>query len=476
MGINSLFNIGTSGVTMARIAIEVTSENIANVNTDGYSRQNTVFKTGPVNTANGFPLGSGVQLAAVQRNHDELLQLQLVTGNSQYGESETKQAALEQIEPFFNEVTNDGLGQAMEDFFNAWQDLTVTPQGTAERQALLSRSQILVDTFHRLNTNLNDSLVNADSSLVGITADITDKAKSIASLNEQILQTERLGGNANELRDQRDYLTQELAKKVGISYAEQSDGTMTITLPGGEPLVQGNTYATLATETDAGTGLNKVMLTPIGGGAAVDVTGTIGGTGNSLGEIGGTLQVRDEIVPGYLAKLDEMARQLVTTVNSQHSAGYGLDGTQNNFFDPSNTTSADIALNSSLTTEKIAAAGQDPTGAGGPGDNTNALALAQLKSASFTFTVDGQTTSTTMAGFYNAFVSSVGIDTENAANSTAQNESFLRQLNTLRESNSGVSLDEELTNLIQYQRAFEASAKVISAAAEMLDTVMGLIR
>jgi flagellar hook-associated protein 1 FlgK len=477
MGINSLLNIATSGVTMARVAMEVTSENIANVNTPGYSRQKTIFETSPVNNANGFPLGTGVQLATVQRSHDELLQLQLVKGNSQYGESETRQTALSQIEPFFNEVTNDGLGQAMEDFFNSWQDLSVTSQGPAERQAVLSRSQTLVDTFHQLNTNLNDSLSNADRSLEGITADITDTAKSIASLNEQILQTERLGGNANELRDQRDYLTQELAKKAGVSYAEQGDGTLTVTLPGGEPLVQGNSFATLSTEVDAGTGLNKVMLSPLGGGAAADVTATIGGPDNSLGEIGGTLQVRDVIVPGYLAKLDEMARQLVTTVNTQHSSGYGLDGTQNDFFDPSRTTSADIALNPSLTTNKIAAAAQDPTSAsGGPGDNTNALALAQLKSASFAFTVDGKTTNSTMASYYNAFVSSVGIDSENAANSTAQNQSFLRQLNALRESNSGVSLDEEMANLIKYQRAFEASAKVINTASEMLDTVMGLIR
>lgn len=476
MGLNSLFNIATSGVTMARVAMEVTSENIANVNTPGYSRQTTVFKTGPITNANGFPLGTGVQLATVQRSHDELLQLQLVKGNSQLGESETKQTALAQIEPFFNEVTNDGLGQTMEDFFNSWQDLSVTPQGSAERQAVVSRSQVLVDTFHQLNTNLNDSLAGADRSLDGITADITAKAKSIASLNEQILQTERLGGNANELRDQRDYLTQELAKKVGVSYAEQADGTLTVSLPGGEPLVQGNTFATLSTEVDAGTGLNKVMLTPVGGGVATDVTTSIGGTDNSLGEIGGTLQVRDEIVPGYLAKLDEMARQLVTSVNAQHSSGYGLDGTQNDFFDPTKTTSADIALNSSLTANKIAAAGQDPTSVSGPGDNTGAVALAKLKSASLTFTVAGTATSATMSSYYNAFVSSVGIDAENAANSTAQSGSFLRQLNALRESNSGVSLDEEMTNLIKYQRAFEASAKVINAATDMLDTVMGLIR
>jgi len=476
MGINSLLNIATSGVTMARVALEVTSENIANVNTPGYSKQKPIFETSPINNANGFPLGTGVQLATVQRNHDDLLQLQLVKGNSQLGESETKQTSLAQIEPFFNEVTNDGLGQTMEDFFNSWQDLSVTPQGSAERQAVLSRSQVLVDTFHQMNTNLNDSLVSADRSLDGITSEITDKAKSIASLNEQILQTERLGGNANELRDQRDYLTQELAKKVGVSYSEQSDGTLTVNLPGGEPLVQGNKYATLSTEADAGTGLNKVMLTPVGGGAATDITATVGGTDNSLGEIGGTLQVRDEIVPGYLAKLDEMARQLVTSVNAQHSSGYGLDGTQNDFFDPTKTTSADITLNPSLTANKIAAAGQDPINVSGPGDNTGALALAQLKSKSLSFTVDGKTTNATMSSFYNAFVSSVGIDAENASNSTAQSGSFLRQLNALRESNSGVSLDEEMANLIKYQRAFEASAKVINTASEMLDTVMGLIR
>ncbi|MDD2336790.1 MAG: flagellar basal body protein [Geobacteraceae bacterium] len=119
MGINNLFNIATSGVTMARVAMEVTSENIANVNTAGYSRQTAVFETAPVNNSNGFSLGTGVQLATVQRSHDDLLQLQLVKGNSQYGESETKQTALSHIEPYFNDVTTDGLGQSIEDYFNS---------------------------------------------------------------------------------------------------------------------------------------------------------------------------------------------------------------------------------------------------------------------------------------------------------------------------------------------------------------------
>jgi flagellar hook-associated protein 1 len=476
MGINSLFNIGTSGITMAQVAIEVTGENIANVNTPGYSRQKTIFETGPVINVNGIPLGTGVRIGEIQRNHDELLQLQLANGKSAYGESQVKQQALEQIEPSFNELTGEGLGQAMEDYFNSLQDLSTNSQGAAERQAVLTRSQILVDNFHQTSSSLQDVVQNADYSLEGITADISDKAKNIASLNNQILQTERLGGNANELRDQRDYMVQQLAEQVGISYAEQSDGTLTVNLSGGQTLVQGSSYGTVSTQVNGATGLNNIMYTPIGGGASVDVTASIGGTDNSLGKIGGTLQVRDEIVPGYIARLDEMANQLVTTVNTIHSSGYGLDGSQNNFFDPAGTTASSIALNTALTGDKIAAAGQNPTTVSGPGDNTNALALAQVKNTTLTFTAGGDSATATMVSYFDTLVSNVGIDAKNTANVTSRNESFLKQLNSVRESNSGVSIDEELTNLVKYQRSYEASARIINVATEMMDTVMGLIR
>jgi len=476
MGINSVLNIATSGITQAQVAIEVTSQNIANVNTDGYSRQKVVFATAPVINANGFPLGTGVKIAEVQRNHDELLQQQIVAGNSDYGESQVVQTALEQIEPSFNELTTNGVGAAMDEFFNSWQDLSITPQGSAERQAVLTRSQIMVDSFRQANYSLQAARNNADTSLEGLTAEITDKARNIASLNTQILQTERLGGNANELRDQRDTLTRELATLAGVSYGEESDGSLTVRLAGGQTLVQGSSYGTVSTQVNAGTGLNDIMLSPVGGGTSVDVTASIGGPDNSLGEIGGTLQVRDEIVPGYLEKLDELANQLVSSVNSQHASGYGLDGTQNAFFDPAGTTSATISLNSALTIDKVAAAGQNPLSASGPGDNTNALAIGSLKNTTLTFTAGASTSTSTVGSYYNALVSSIGVDTENAANTTSQSESFLKQLNALRESNSGVSLDEELTNLIKYQRAYEASAKVINTANDMLDTVMGLIR
>lgn len=475
MGVNNILNIATTGINMARVAIEVTGENIANVNTDGYSRQTVMFKSGPTITSNGFPLGTGVQLSEVRRNHDELLQLQLVKGNSASGESSVKENALSQVEPFFNELTTEGLGQSLRDFFDSWKDLSTNASGTAERQVVLSRSETLVDTFHRLSSNLNDSKESADTSLEGITQGITDFARSIASLNGQILQTERLGGNANELRDQRDYAVLQLAEKVGVGYAEQSDGTLTVTLPGGEVLVEGSNYGTLTTQDDPVTGLNDIIFTSTTG-VVSDVTATIGGTDNSQGEIGGTLQVRDEIVPGYLAQLDEMANQLVTAVNTQHAAGYGLDGSTGTAFF-TGATSSTISVNSSLTVAKIAAAANDPTSPlSGPGDNGNALELAELQSTSLTFTVGGTSTTTTVSSYYNSLVSKVGVDARNAETTMLQNESFMKQLNTLRESHSGVSLDEELTNLIKFQKAYSASARMITTASEMLDTVLAMVR
>lgn len=493
MGINTLFNIGESGVTAQRLAIEVTSQNIANVNTAGYSRQRAILETGPTVTSGGIPMGSGVRLADVQRSYDSLLQRQLVDGNSTAGKDSALLASLQQVEPFFNELTNNGLGQAMEDFFNSWHDLSVNPQGTPEREAVMARAQVLVNTFHQLSTSLGNVVSSADTTLSGISDEITDTAKNIANLNLQIRTTLQLGGNVNELRDQRDYLIQQLGENVGITVsAEDSEGMVTVSLPSGvgaapaNELVSGIEYRRVYTY-DNGTD-NDIYLTAFGSpppGAVAPpaapigslVTDTIGGTNNTLGKIGGTLQIRDSIVGGtgdtYLARLDEMANQLVSVINTQHAAGFGLDGVDGrNFFNPANTTSGTISLDTALTTTRIAAGGS----AIGPGDNTNALALAELKSTDATFTVNGTPLDTTFGSYYNTFVSKVGIDVQSATNATKQNDGFLRQLGTLRESHSGVSLDEELTNLIKYQRAFEAAAKTINAATDMMDMVLGMVR
>ena len=295
MAISNLMDIASSALNAQQVALNVTGENIANVNTAGYSRQQVVMATGPVTSSNGFPVGTGVAVQAVQRSYDGMLQQQIVNNNSTYQQNLTTQTALQQIQPSFNEITTDGLGTAVDNFFGAWQDLSTNPQGTAERQSLLSSSQVLTDTFHQMNTTLSSVASSADKNLTGITGEVTGNAKSLALVNSQIISTEAAGGSTNELLDQRDLLLQNISKDVGITSTLQSDGTATVTLAGGQQLVSGVKYATLYTSPSAAVPpTNNILLSGLGtpppaNAPATDtnVSATVGGTGNSLGTLGG---------------------------------------------------------------------------------------------------------------------------------------------------------------------------------------------
>ena len=568
MAIDNIFNIATTGLTAQRLAIEVTSENITNVNTAGYSRQITQFETGQTNTVNGFALGTGVKVAAIQRSYDGLLQKQIVDGNSSYQQNLARQTALQQIEPLFNEMTTDGLGKTVQDFLGSWNDLALNPQGLAERQTVIARGQTMVDAFNNTSSSLQDVQQNANDSLPVIADTVSATAKQIASLNMQILETEHLGVNANELRDQRDQLITDLSQKAGVTFSEvgypqpdSPDKTIQVKLPGGETLVNGGNYAQLYAKTTTPPN-NDLYLTATGNppptaNSAVDtkVSATIGGLpqgSNSLGEIGGVLQVRDTIVPDLMNNMNELARQIGDAVNRIHMAGYGLDSSTGNAFfsgvstnpttatgtfaasgdvitvadtsnlqvgmgvtDPasaipagakitevingtsfrisqpataagagvnltfSGMESSALRMNPNLTVNSLAAADTDPV-VGGTGNNRTALALADLQNTAIAFTtkVNGVSSpsNTTIGNYYTSLVSSVGVQVQNATTATTQGDSFLQQLNTLRESNSGVSLDEELTNLIKYQKAFEGSSRLISTATDMMDTILGLVR
>ncbi|QXE86218.1 flagellar hook-associated protein FlgK [Geomonas nitrogeniifigens] len=481
MGINTLFDIASSGITAQRLAMEVTGENISNVNTEGYSRQRVIMENKPVGTSNGFALGTGVEIAAVQRSYDNMLQLQLVNANSTYQEGLAQQSALEQIEPSFNSLTSDGLGTAVANLFGAFQDLSVNPSGAAERQAVLTRAQIAVDSFHQADSALASVASTADANLVGITAEVTDNARNLALVNQQIMATSAVGGNPNELLDQRDLLLRKLSEQTGISYSIASDNTASVTLAGGAQLVSSTRYATLYTNATGSPATNDIMVSGLGNPPPANAPGTdtlVGTVGDGAtvgGKLGGTMEVRDSIVPKYRSLLDEMANQVVTQVNTVHKAGYALDGTtNNNFFDPAGVTAGSIALDSGISAVKIAAALPTATDLAptSSGNNVNAVKLANLGSTSFAFS----TGNATLGNFYNSVVSQVGVDTEGTQNVTSQNAAFLKQLNSLRSSNSEVSLDEELLNLTKYQRAFQGASKVVNAGTDMLDTILNMVR
>lgn len=485
MSIQGIFYTGVSGLMAQQVGMQVTGENIANVNTPGYSAETPVFETGITVDAGGLPVGSGVQTPQITRVYNDYLQTLLKNENSNNGTYTAANNYMQLVQPVFNELAGSGLGTSLSNFFNAFQNLALDPTGTAERESVLSQAGLLTDNFHQISTYLTNTQSQADASVSAITTQASSDLKSIAQLNQAISLAEAAsptGSQPNELLDQRELTVRNLAQLADISYSAQPDGTLTITLNGsGTTLVSGSQYATMyANTTGSANGMNDVWVTAVGnpppatsGGAPdTDVTAAI--TTDGLGQLGGTLKFRDTTAQGFITNLNDLASYVVNSVNTVQTAGYGLTGNTNvNFFTPANTTAANISV-SIANPDDIAAATNNPTAAGnGTGDNGNALALGALLTQNLAAATPYGTTS--IKGFYNSLVADVGVQAQNASSGLTASNNMLTQLNTQRESQSGVSEDQELANMLNYQKAFQGSAKVISTATTMYDTILGLI-
>lgn len=467
MGLSTALEIGKSGLKIYQVATEVISENIANVNTPGYSRQRVVLESAPPTTANGFPLGSGVRIATVERYYDSLLQKQLVNAGTTAGYDSTKAEVLQQVEPVFNEIAQEGLGAAITNFFGAWQDLSVNPTGAPERQGVISKAQILVDQFHYVDRTLGDAIIAQNDAVVPLKDDINRIVKDISILNGQINNTQMVYGNANEMKDQRDYLVRQLSERMGVNYTENANGTTDVYVSSGGTdyyLVEGVQYGSLSLSSPPAH--YTVTVNAVDGSTAtVDSTMYTAPDG---GELWATLQMRDTYIPSYRSQVDALAAAVVSNVNTLHTTNaYTPSGAPGgNFFNPAGVTAGSIGLAVTLTTQ-IAASGS----ATAPGDNSKAIEIAQLLDAT---TMSGGTA--TFSNYYNGLMAQVGLDVQSAQTVVTQDEAYFKQLTTLRESNSGVSLDEELATLIMYQRSYQASAKLITTAGEMLDTLINMVQ
>lgn len=460
MSLNSILQIGSSAASAYQTAINVTSENISNVNTTGYSRQTAVLETAPQSVpTGGLFLGNGVSVVSVQRSYDAALQQELVNAQTTQGYDTTQSTGLQAIQPAFNEISTDGLGAAIDSFFNSWQSLTSNPTDSSARQGVLSSAQNLVDNFNAVSSSLSTAIQSQNTSLVTLTADINQNLNSIAQLNNQIKAIGGGGGNTNELQDQLDQTVQNLSQQIGITYTQNSDGTMNVNYADtGAALVTGGQAGSFSLTTDATTGLYDVNLTPAGSAVAAQVSPT-------SGTLGATLNLRDTVIPGYQSQVDALATGIASMVNTQQQAGYDLNGTAGIALF-TGTTGATIAVNSAITSTNQIAASSSATSTG---DNSNALTIADFANA--TAMSGGQT----FGQYYNSLVTKVGQDVKTSGNKVTQDQAYTNQLNTLQQSNSGVSLDEELVNLTKYQQSYQAAAKVISTATSMIDTVLSLI-
>lgn len=467
MSILSVLNIGVGAMFAQQQALQTTSHNIANVDTPGYARQRVTLTTAyAVNRGSHF-LGLGVNASAVTSVVDKFFEAQLVSLKVGLGSAGAEQRALAGVADAFPVTEEQGIGPALEAFWGAFTEVANNPAGQAERVNLIGRTRTLGDILRQTRTSLVDTQSHLDKDLDVATRRLNTILPQVASINGQIVGQEAGGQRANDLRDQRQQLLQELSELVGATAYEEKDGQLTVQTDG-ILLVSGQSAASFDSSALNASGFRTVAYVNTTG-SSYDATALL-----KKGEVGGLLTARDATVAGFIDQLDLFAKTLVDTVNAQHAQGYDLNGAAGgDFFTPLAATAGAagvVQLNSAITADPhLIAAAQSAAGA--PGDNRNARALAALQSST-----QAALGNVTFKDSFVRLVGDVGQRMQTSQDTQAFQQALFDQTQARRESLSGVNIDEEATNLIKFQRAFEAAARLISVGDEMYETMINIIR
>lgn len=593
--IGMVLNIATTALNAQQYGMGVTAQNIANVNTEGYSRQSPVLVAEQPLLYEGLLLGRGVDTEQVSRSSDQFIENKLMREKSSMLSSSEMEKYMQVLEGFFNENSGTSISTMVSEFWNGWYDISNNPSGASERISLYEQSLLLSEQFNALGTDL----IQIDTDLTGAVTSGIEKINKItheiAQVNGQIVSMEA-NNVANDLRDKRNTLVSELNEYLDVKAFEQSDGSLTIVAPRGCTLVQGNSNYNLEM---GGTNGDRVIWQDSGGGY-VDITNHL-----SNGKLGGWLDIRDEIIAKNQLDLDALAKEFIWSVNQQHSQGVGVEGfssvtgeyaatnsgaaitssglsyqdkvddssktfkiwlfdtigdpydsdsgtpglqgnpititvtsgmttnelvtaidnetgvqasldSQNRLnisidtgeiatlgslaFSDDNSNvlaafginafftgsgSGDMGVNDTIGLNKnfIAAAQVGSDGTMASGDNNNALAITDLQSTSMSISqwtcdrINGNTQGSiisTTEDYYHSMVGTIGIVSASVSRDRSFGEMMVNELSTIRDSISAVSLDEEMTNLIKFQHAYAAAAKLIGVADEMLNTLLEL--
>jgi flagellar hook-associated protein 1 len=448
--LNASLAIALSGLSAEQGALAATTNNVANANTPGYSREVPVLVTSDPIVVDPLTLGTGVTLQSIESIRDPILESSIQQESQTQGQLNAQVAALQQTQTNFVTSTSD-IGTEITNFFNNINQLATSPSDLSVRQGVLTAADNLATSFNTTANSLSQQQTSLDQSVVETVGQINQLTGQIAQLNGQVSDLENAGENAGSFVDQRQQAIDQLSSLVDVSVIP-SNNTLTLTTANGTPLVLDQQSFDLQTQVNA-SGLHDVYA------QGVDITSSI-----TSGQLGGTLQVRDQQIPALQTQLDTLAAGLANSVNGVQTAGYDLNGELGtNFFNPppASGTGAAASLSVAITDPSLIAASSDGTS----GSNGNAEAMYALSTQPV---IAGQTPT----DYYSGVVFNVGNDVSNATAEQTASSQVLAQLNDQRASVSGVSLDEEAANMVQYQNAYAASAQVITAINNMMYDVI----
>jgi flagellar hook-associated protein 1 FlgK len=463
-----MMDIGKRSMMNSQTALQTVAHNIANKTTEGYSRQRVDQVTAPPVQEGRLQLGMGARAAQVSRTTNPAIEKQLQFESGKMGFEESHAEAMARVEQVFNEQQNKGINQYVSDFFNSWRELANNPESLTTRTMVKESAEALVSDFKRVRNQLTDVQKDIDAQVSMHVGEINKMTAEIADLNLKITEVETQGNVANDQRDRRDLLLKKLNEKIDIKVAEGDHGSVLVSTAGNALLVSGIDHRDLNVTRDPATDRSQIYFQETPGGASFIITNRI-----RSGALGGVLSIRDSLIEDLHANVDELAGSIASNVNQAHVEGLDRKSRpgQNFFQVDENATSIiqGLHLSEDIANDvsRIATAAHDQS----PGDNTVAHVVANLQYKEIM--EDGNST---IDDYYASNIGQVGVLAQRANKSRETQAGLVQQMNTLRESVSGVSLDEETVKMIEHQKAFDASARVIRAADEMFDTVLNLKR
>ena len=452
--------LGTTARTLEaqRYGLDATGQNIANVNTPGYSRRVVDFAAVPP-THTRLETGGGVEVLGVRRQRDLFFDRRLFQEYPSQSREQALAQALHLVETGIGSP-DASLNPRLTQFFDAFSALAQAPTSSAARAQVLASGQALASEVRATADRFVAAQQDADGRIRASVDQINTLANRLAALNERI--ADPGAGGTLTLQDEQGEVLRELSQLVDIETIRLDNGTMQVSFGRGKPLVVANVAYPVTIQNEAATGFARLYS------GVTDVTGAIAG-----GAVAGLVAARDVNIPSYRASLDELAYTVAQQVNALHDAGYtaaGVDAPP--FFTPLAApagAAAAFAVNPAVAANaSLIAAGSV---AATPGDNGAARAIAALRDARV---LSGNTA--TFTGYYTDLVGGIGRDRAGAIASGQVHGEVVRQIENLRDNVSGVSLDEEAAAMMRFQRAYEANARFFQTVNDTLDVLMSLKR
>ena len=480
------FNIVTSGLFASQRALDITSHNIANANTEGFSRQRLLQKAAlPMVAVNTGVLGTGVNTYDVIRIRSHYLDYKYWGQNKIYNEWKGKADGLESIEKIFNEPSNTGLRKVTDELFNSMEELTKPLADSTARVAMVERAVTFATTINRVGHELANSVRETNFAIKSKVDEVNSLTLQIANLNKQVFNFELDGHKANDLRDQRNLLVDKLSAIVNVNvneYVGANNNTYFSISLGGINIIDHYHRRTLTTVEEDRNTPDHDGVSQLGGGKISRVVWE--GLDRQdvridSGELKGLLDMRDgdgsgnsyRGIPYYLKMMNTFAREFAAKFNAQHKMGMDANGNSGiAFFTEPNgaelVNCLNLKVNSAVISNPQLIAASNSIN--GESNKENLKSLIQLRRSLDMFT--GM--KTTPDDFFKSVLSALSVDSQQAQRMTSNAEAIVEQTRNKRYSDSGVSLDEEMSNMVKFQHAYNASARAITTLDKIMDTTI----